>query len=127
MAGWMAALDCLVLPSRTTPRWKEQFGRVLVEAMACEVAVVGSDSGEIPRVIGGGGVVFPEGDTAALGRGLEALAGSTELRRRLGAAGRARVLTTYTQEKIVADTLAFYQALVPRGVAPLPTPAWSPS
>src|SRR5690606_10737365 len=42
----------LVLPSQTIPKWKEQFGRVLVEAMACEVAVVGSDSGEIPNVIG---------------------------------------------------------------------------
>jgi glycosyltransferase involved in cell wall biosynthesis len=42
-------LDALALPSHTTPTWKEQFGRVLVEAMSCGVPVVGSSSGEIPR------------------------------------------------------------------------------
>ena len=57
-----------MLPSLTRPNWKEQFGRVLVEAMACGVPVVGSDSGEIPRVIGEAGLVVitnkqvPEGE-----------------------------------------------------------------
>ena len=59
-----AQLDVLVLPSHTTPTWKEQFGRVIIEALWCGVPVVGSDSGEIPWLIGltGGGLVFPEGD-----------------------------------------------------------------
>ena len=47
-----AQLDVLVLPSHTTPTWKEQFGRVIVEALWCGVPVVGSDSGEIPWLIG---------------------------------------------------------------------------
>ncbi len=55
-------LDILVLPSLSRPNWVEQFGRVLIEAMACGVAVVGSASGEIPWVIGDAGVLFPEGD-----------------------------------------------------------------
>ncbi len=50
--GLLHQLDVLVLPSRTRANWTEQFGRILVEAMACEVAVVGSSSGEIPNVIG---------------------------------------------------------------------------
>ena len=54
----MRKLHALVLPSRTTPRWKEQFGRVLIEAMACGVPPVGSDSGEIPHVIDDAGLVF---------------------------------------------------------------------
>ena len=41
-------MDVLVLPSHTTPRWAEQFGRVLVEALWCGIPVVGSSSGEIP-------------------------------------------------------------------------------
>jgi glycosyltransferase involved in cell wall biosynthesis len=67
-----AEIDVIALPSRTTDRWAEQFGRVLVEAMSCGVPVVGSSSGEIPWVISvtGGGWVFAEGDvnelTAAL-------------------------------------------------------------
>jgi glycosyltransferase involved in cell wall biosynthesis len=65
MPAYLQQLDVLVLSSRTRPNWKEQFGRVLVEAMACEVAVVGSDSGEIPHVIGEAGLIFPEDDVAA--------------------------------------------------------------
>ena len=62
----MRRFDVLVGPSLTTPRWKEQFGRMLVEAMACGVPVIGSDSGEIPHVIGDAGIVVPEGDRVAL-------------------------------------------------------------
>ena len=62
-------IDVLVLPSLTRPNWVEQFGRVLIEAMACGVAVVGSSSGEIPWVIGDAGVIFPEGDADALRAG----------------------------------------------------------
>jgi glycosyltransferase involved in cell wall biosynthesis len=58
----LSGMDVLVLPSRTGHYWKEQFGRVLVEAMACGVPVIGSDSGAIPAVIGEAGLVVPEGD-----------------------------------------------------------------
>jgi glycosyltransferase involved in cell wall biosynthesis len=69
--NYLNCFDCLVLPSLTRPNWKEQFGRVLPEAMACEVPVIGSDSGEIPSVIGDAGLVFHEGDTADLAKKLE--------------------------------------------------------
>ena len=63
-----ADMDVLVLPSRTTDRWAEQFGRVLVEALSCGIPVVGSDSGEIPWVVREtqGGKLFREGDAAQL-------------------------------------------------------------
>jgi glycosyltransferase involved in cell wall biosynthesis len=109
---WLAALDCLVLPSRTTRGWKEQFGRVLVEAMAAGVPVLGSSSGEIPRVIADAGRVFPEDDAPALLAELSALVASPVLRRELASRGRARVLGHYTQEKVVRETLAFYEALL---------------
>jgi glycosyltransferase involved in cell wall biosynthesis len=68
IGGIMAIADILVLPSKTTKAWKEQFGRVITEAMACNTMVVGSNSGAIARVIErcGGGVSFPEGDVDAL-------------------------------------------------------------
>lgn len=64
----VGAADVLLLPSRTTKSWKEQFGRVLVEAMASGLAVIGSDSGAIPRVIAaaGGGAHFHEGTVLEL-------------------------------------------------------------
>jgi glycosyltransferase involved in cell wall biosynthesis len=74
VARQLQRMDVLVLPSRTTSTWKEQFGRVLIEAMACGTAVVGSDSGEIPRVIGDAGFIFPEGDIGGLENRLKALA-----------------------------------------------------
>jgi glycosyltransferase involved in cell wall biosynthesis len=93
MPSGYARLDVLVLPSHTTPTWKEQFGRVLVEALWCGVPVVGSSSGEIPWVIEltGGGLVFAEGDRQALARQLTELRGQPELRRQLASAGRAAV------------------------------------
>jgi glycosyltransferase involved in cell wall biosynthesis len=109
---WLAALDCLVLPSRTTRGWKEQFGRVLVEAMAAGVPVVGSSSGEIPRVIGDAGRVFPEDDAPALLAVLSELASAPILRRELATRARARVLERYTQEKVVRETVAFYESVL---------------
>ncbi len=63
---YMHTLDILVLPSRRKAMWAEQFGRVLVEAMAAGKIVIGSSSGAIPEVIGDGGFVFPENDSKAL-------------------------------------------------------------
>jgi glycosyltransferase involved in cell wall biosynthesis len=93
MAAGYAQLDVLALPSHTTPRWKEQFGRVIVEALWCGVPVVGSDSGEIPWLIEltGGGLVFPEGDSEALAAQLAQLRGEPALRQELARAGRASV------------------------------------
>jgi glycosyltransferase involved in cell wall biosynthesis len=93
MATGYAQLDVLVLPSRTTPTWKEQFGRVAVEAMWCGVPVVGSDSGEIPWLIEltGGGLLFPEGDAEALATQLCKLQDDPALRAQLAATGRGSV------------------------------------
>jgi glycosyltransferase involved in cell wall biosynthesis len=93
MASGYAQLDVLVLPSHTTSTWKEQFGRVIVEALWCGVPVVGSDSGEIPWLIEliGGGLIFPEGDPAALTSQLNRLRASPELREQLASTGRAAV------------------------------------
>lgn len=112
MAPSYAGMDVLVLPSLTVPHWKEQFGRVLVEAMACQVPVVGSDSGEIPHVIGNAGLVCPEGDPVALRGALARLAGDPSLRRELGRLGRERALDRYTHKKIAADTVAFYEGVL---------------
>jgi glycosyltransferase involved in cell wall biosynthesis len=114
MPELMNALDILVLPSLTTPRWKEQFGRVLTEAMACEVPVVGSSSGEIPHVVGTAGKVFPEGDVDALRFILDELLTDASTRRDLGQRGRERVLAHYTQEAVARSTLGFYRELLTR-------------
>ncbi|MCA9977007.1 MAG: glycosyltransferase family 4 protein, partial [Anaerolineales bacterium] len=92
--------------------WKEQFGRVLVEAMACETAVIGSTSGEIPHVIGDAGLIFPEEDVDSLHQHLLTLMQSEIQRRELGQKGRQRVLAHYTQAQIAAQTVAVYQDIL---------------
>ena len=105
-------LDALVLPSRSRPNWMEQFGRVLIEAMACGVPVVGADSGEIPHVIGAAGLTFPEGDAAALRAQLEQLMGDPQHWRDLARRGRERVLAHYTQAQVAAETVTAYRQIV---------------
>ncbi len=108
LPGFYRSLDVLVLPSRSTPSWIEQFGRVLIEAMACEVACIGSSCGEIPQVLGDAGLVFPEGDAQALAAHLRRLASDGDLRQELGRAGRQRVLERFTMARIAADTVQVY-------------------
>jgi glycosyltransferase involved in cell wall biosynthesis len=105
VARVMNALDVLVLMSRTARTWKEQFGRVIMEAQACGVPVVGSDSGSIPGVIGAGGWTSPEGDAAALAGLLGRLAGDPAEVARAAQAGIQQASTRYSVET-VANALA---------------------
>ena len=105
-------IDVLVLPSRSRPNWKEQFGRVLVDAMACGVPVIGSTCGEIPNVIGDAGLIFPEGDAAALRAQLQRLHDDAALRRDLAQRGRQRVLDHFTQAQIAQKTYEVYQGVM---------------
>ncbi|MBS1257154.1 MAG: Alpha-maltose-1-phosphate synthase [Candidatus Scalindua arabica] len=109
---YLNCMDCLVLPSRTTKKWKEQFGRVLIEAMACEVPVIGSDSGEIPNVIGDSGLVFREGDVNDLASKLKLLINNIDMRVELARKGRQRVLNNFTQEKVAKETYKIYQKMM---------------
>ena len=79
-------MDVLTAPSQTTPKWREQFGRMLVEGFACGLPVVGSDSGEIPHVIGPAGLVIGETDQAGWTAALANLIDSPDLRAELAPA-----------------------------------------
>ena len=117
MPAAYGSIDVLVLPSRTTPTWAEQFGRVLVEAMWCGVPVVGSSSGEIPWVIEatGGGLVFPEGDVSALRATLSRLRDDPRLREQLATAGRDAVEARFSVEAAAADLDQALRAALPAG------------
>lgn len=112
MPAQYAALDAYVLPSLTRPHWKEQFGRVLMEAMASGVPVIGSDSGAIPDVIGDAGLIFPEGDADALAKQLYKLQRDAVLRESLCEKGRARVLNHFTHEQVAQSTIEVYQEML---------------
>lgn len=98
-------MDLLILPSKTTANWREQFGRVVIEALACGVPVCSSDSGEPPALIEetGGGWIFPEDKPNALAAFLRWADGNGEELRRTGKAGRARVLESFSADSAAAS------------------------
>ncbi len=121
----LGLMDVLVLPSLTTTKWKEQFGRVLIEAMACEVPVIGASSGAIPEVIGDAGAVFPEGDASALASALRRLLEDVGERQRLAAAGRERVLRFFTWERVAESMARIYTDLVAGKLTSETQPPWT--
>ena len=96
----MNALDALLLVSRTTPTWKEQFGRVIIEAHACATPVIGSDSGAIPEVIDQGGLTVREGNVPDIAAALTRLKDNRRLARELGRLGRQQVEALYTWKRV---------------------------
>ena len=96
----MNALDALLLVSRSTPTWKEQFGRVIIEAHACETPVIGSDSGAISEVIGDGGITVREGNSDDIAAAISRLRNSPALAREMGQAGRRQVEALYTWKQV---------------------------
>jgi glycosyltransferase involved in cell wall biosynthesis len=108
IAAFLASLDALVLPSITTPQWKEQFGRVLIEAFASKTAVIGSNSGEIPNVIGGAGLVFKEGVPESLRECIKKLSSDHSLYDELVEKGFERVKTNYTNDILAGKINALY-------------------
>jgi glycosyltransferase involved in cell wall biosynthesis len=119
VAEFMSTLDALVLMSRTTRTWKEQFGRVIMEAQACGVPVIGSSSGSIPDVIGRGGWIIPEGDTFALAALLDRLAQAPQEVAAARQAGFAQAQCRFTFS-VVSDKLrtAWLRASAIRGGTP---------
>lgn len=109
---YMNCMDVMVLPSLTTPTWKEQFGHVLIEAMACKTPVIGSNSAEIPNVIGNAGLIFKEGDADDLAEKLQMVIENEGLRNELSQKGRRRVLEKYTHRMIAEETYKVYQELL---------------
>jgi len=109
---YINCMDVLVLPSLTTPGWVEFFGRVLVEAMACQVPVIGSDSGEIPNVIGDAGLIFHEGDANDLKDKLLLLANDRNLQSELSAQGLKRAICKYSWGQIAEDTYGVYKSII---------------
>ncbi|MFN6560560.1 MAG: hormogonium polysaccharide biosynthesis glycosyltransferase HpsO [Nostoc sp. ChiSLP01] len=120
VANYINLMSTLVLPSETTYKfktltsagWKEQFGHVLIEAMACQVPVIGSDSGEIPHVIGDAGLIFPEGDAQALANCLVELMDKPYFAHSLGEMGYQKAMIKYTNKALAKQQLEFYQELV---------------
>jgi glycosyltransferase involved in cell wall biosynthesis len=109
---WLNAMTVLCAPSQTTARWREQFGRMLIEAMACGVPVIASESGEIPHVVGDAGVLVPEGDPAVWASAIDGVLGDERSRRSLAERGRARAETKFSWPVVARQHLEFFGSLI---------------
>lgn len=115
----MNAFDALVLPSRTTESWKEQFGRVLIEAEACGVPALGSDSGAIPEVIDDARRVFAERDPAALADCVERFWSDLHWERAEARHGlRRRVVEGFSWKSVAGRYAELYRSVVSRRRGP---------
>lgn len=114
LRGLWPELDCLVIPSRTTPHWVETFHPALVEAMGHGVTVVGSDSGALPELIDTAGLVVPEDDVGALTAALQHLADAPRERARLGREARFRVMGEFVDDAVARRTLEFWERVLGR-------------
>jgi glycosyltransferase involved in cell wall biosynthesis len=110
--AWLSAMTLLCAPSQTTSDWREQFGRMLIEAMACGVPVLASDSGEMPSVVGDAGVVLPERDVAAWTQAIDRLLGSESLLRDQAARGIDRANARFGWPVVARAHLSFFEALM---------------
>jgi len=109
------ALDVFALPSLC-----EALPYALLEAMAAELPTVGAAVGGVPEVIvpGATGFLAPPRDATALAQALRGLLADAELRSRMGAAARARVIREFHVRDMVRKTIQVYRNSLSRKVRP---------
>lgn len=108
---FLNAMDVMCAPSQTTGRWREQFGRMLIEAFACGVPVIGSSSGEIPHVLADAGLIVDEHDDAGWATTLDRLLRDPAVRERLAQRGRRRAETAFAWPVIAREYVQFFDEL----------------
>lgn len=109
---WLNAMTILCAPSVTTSSWREQFGRMLIEAMACGVPVVASSSGEMPHVVADAGAILPETDERAWAAAIDELLEDGARRAELRGRALERVSTHYAWPVVARAHLDFFETLL---------------
>jgi glycosyltransferase involved in cell wall biosynthesis len=109
---YLNAMDVLCAPSQTTPRWREQLGRMLIEAFACGIPVVASDSGEMPHVVQDAGIIVSEHDTAKWAQTLTELLEDPSQRAEWSRRGIERARSAFAWPIIARRHLDFFEELL---------------
>jgi glycosyltransferase involved in cell wall biosynthesis len=105
----IASYDALVVPSLTTAKWKEQFGRVAAQAMAAGTVVIASDSGALPDVVGDSGELVREGSVDDLADKLGCVLREPQRRADLARRGRKRAYEHLSWERVAEGCDEMYR------------------
>lgn len=89
------SVDAFILPSIPIEWWQEQFGMVLVEAMASELPVISTMSGSIPEVIGDTGILIQPGDPVSISEAIKRVSLDSAYSRELGKKARKRAIDVF--------------------------------
>lgn len=112
----ISACDLFVLPSIASRHVSEQFGHVLLQAMACERAIVATDCGPMTEVVGDAAWLVPQNDAHSLAEALHTLLHDDQRRADLASRGLARVRRHFTAEAVAQQVgQAYWRALSQTG------------
>ena len=125
MAALYRRMHLVLVPSRATQRWVEQFGRVAVEAQACGAVVAGYRSGALPEAAGDAAVLVAEGDAAALEGAVRRLIEDLADFKRRRSAGITRAQQLGWDEIAAAQLSLYERALAHQPQRPRPRPSRS--
>jgi glycosyltransferase involved in cell wall biosynthesis len=99
--------DVFVLPSLS-----EGVPRVILEAMACGIPIVCTELPQLTDIVKGCGLLVPLMDSQALAEATSKIISDTELVRKFGEKGRAKVVKDHSWENIVKKTIGLYEELI---------------
>ncbi|MGB9707333.1 MAG: glycosyltransferase family 4 protein [Microgenomates group bacterium] len=103
--------DIFVSCSKTTKTWEEQYGMVLIEAMASGLPIIAYNSGVIAEILGETGLLVNEGEIDELSKNILRLAKDNHLREKLGKMGRKRALKFFDAKKTAKKLEKIYTQL----------------
>ncbi len=109
MPSLYRSVDCFIHLARSTPTWEEQYGMVLIEALASGLPIVAYDSGSVAEVVGDAGILVREGSIQELARSVELLHRNRSLRDRLGRAARKRAVQFFDRNRFAQRLLRLYK------------------
>lgn len=114
VSAFLNAMDVLCSPSQTKSFWREQLGRMLIEAFAAGVPVIASDSGEIPYVVDNAGVVVGESDEEGWRNAISQVLDDERLRADWSAKGLERAHRVYAWPVIARQHMEFFESVLNR-------------
>ena len=115
MAKYYSLADVFVLPSITSKMGEtEGFGVVLLEAMACGLPVIGSDTGGIPDIIKNGetGLLFRQKESPDLANQIIRLLTDEDLRKKMVANARDLIETQFSWEIVAERFMEVYYGII---------------